>query len=105
MGVGRWARLSATSGYRPASRGKSGLGIEAQRAAIARFAAAEGRQVLAEFVAVETGKGADALDDRRPKLAEARAKARKAKAPVMSAAYPTMWRSFPAQWTSGCRSS
>jgi hypothetical protein len=31
MGVGRWARLSATSGYRPASRGKSGLGIEAQR--------------------------------------------------------------------------
>ena len=103
--MGRWARLSATSGYRPASRGKSGLGIEVQREAIARFAAAEGRQLLAEFVAVETGKGADALDDRRPKLAEARAKARKAKAPVVSAAYPAMWGSFPAQWTSGCRSS
>jgi hypothetical protein len=48
---------------------------------------------------------ADALDDRRPKLAEALAKARKAKAPVVSAAYPAMWRSFPVQWTSGCRSS
>jgi DNA invertase Pin-like site-specific DNA recombinase len=55
---------------------RSSLGIEAQREAIARFAAAEGREVLAEFVEVETGKGADALD-RRPKLAEALAKARK----------------------------
>src|SRR5271169_6908394 len=65
-------------------QGKSGLGIEAQRAAIAHFATAEGREVLAEFVEVETGKGADALD-RRPKLAEALAKARKAKAPVVVA--------------------
>ena len=40
--------------------------------------------MLAEFVEVETGKGADALD-RRPKLAEALAKARKAKAPVVVA--------------------
>ncbi|MGB6285927.1 MAG: recombinase family protein, partial [Xanthobacteraceae bacterium] len=64
--------------------GKSGLGIEAQREAIARFAAAEGREVLAEFVEVETGKGSDALD-RRPKLAEALAKARKTKAPVVVA--------------------
>ena len=65
-------------------QGKSGLGIEAQREAIARFAAAEGLEVLAEFVEVETGKGTDALD-RRPKLAEALAKARKAKAPVVVA--------------------
>jgi DNA invertase Pin-like site-specific DNA recombinase len=55
-------------------QGKSGLGIEAQREAIARFAAAEGREVVAEFVEVETGKGSDALE-RRPKLAEALAKA------------------------------
>ena len=34
-------------------QGKSGLGIEAQREAIARFAAAEGREVVAEFVEVE----------------------------------------------------
>jgi DNA invertase Pin-like site-specific DNA recombinase len=65
-------------------QGKSGLGIEAQREAIARFATAEGREVLAEFVEVETGKGSDALD-RRPKLAEALAKAKKAKAPVVVA--------------------
>src|SRR5271169_766563 len=65
-------------------QGKSGLGIEAQREAIARFAAAEGREVLAEFVEVETRKRSDALD-RRPKLAEALAKAKKAKAPVVVA--------------------
>jgi hypothetical protein len=63
---------------------RSGLGIEAQRDAIARFAAAEGREVVGEFVEVESGKGADALD-RRPKLAEALAKARKAKVPVVVA--------------------
>jgi DNA invertase Pin-like site-specific DNA recombinase len=62
-------------------QGKSGLGIEAQREAIARFAAAQGCEILAEVVEVETGKGNDALD-RRPKLAEALAKARKAKAAV-----------------------
>jgi hypothetical protein len=46
-------------------QGKSGLGIEAQRAAIARFAEAEGFEIVAEHVEIETGKGADALD-RRP---------------------------------------
>ena len=60
------------------------MGIEAQRAAIARFAAAEGLEVLTEFVEVETGKGSDALD-RRPGLAEALAKAKRAKAPVVVA--------------------
>jgi DNA invertase Pin-like site-specific DNA recombinase len=65
-------------------QGKSGLGIEAQREAIARFAEAEGLTVLAEHVEVETGKGADALD-RRPILAAALAAARKAKAPVIVA--------------------
>ena len=61
-------------------QGKSGLGIEAQRDAIARFAGTEGCEVVAEFVEVETGKGADALD-RRPKLAAALAQARKGKWP------------------------
>ena len=65
-------------------QGKSGLGIEAQRDAIARFAAAEGLQVVAEHVEVETAKGADALD-RRPKLAAALAQARKLKACVIVA--------------------
>jgi DNA invertase Pin-like site-specific DNA recombinase len=65
-------------------QGKSGLGIEAQREAIARFAAAEGLEVLTEFVEVETGTGNDALD-RRPRLAEALAKPKRAKAPVVVA--------------------
>ena len=45
-----------------AAQGKSGLGIEAQRDAIARFAATEGLTILAEFVEIETGKGADTTD-------------------------------------------
>ncbi len=65
-------------------QGKSGLGIEAQREAIARFAAAEGCEVVAEFVEVETGKESDALE-RRPQLAAALAKARKAKLAVVVA--------------------
>lgn len=59
-------------------QGRSGLGLEAQRDAIARFAKAEGIELLQEFVEVETGKGSDALD-RRPKLAEALDAARRIK--------------------------
>ena len=51
-------------------QGESGLGIEAQREAVARFIAAEGCGLLSEYVEVGTGKGADALD-RRPQLAAA----------------------------------
>jgi DNA invertase Pin-like site-specific DNA recombinase len=65
-------------------QGRSGLGIEAQREAIARFAAAEGCEIIGEHVEVETGKGSDALD-RRPRLAAALAAARKAKAAVVVA--------------------
>jgi DNA invertase Pin-like site-specific DNA recombinase len=57
-------------------QGRSGLGIEAQREAVARFAAVEGFKVAAEFVEVESGKGSDALD-RRPQLAAALAEARR----------------------------
>ena len=60
---------------------KSGLGLEAQRDAIARFAASEHLEVVAEFVEVETGKGADALD-KRPQLAAALRKAKQIKAPI-----------------------
>jgi DNA invertase Pin-like site-specific DNA recombinase len=52
---------------------RSGLGIEAQRATVARFAEAEGLSVIAEYVEAETGKGADAID-RRPQLAAALAR-------------------------------
>jgi DNA invertase Pin-like site-specific DNA recombinase len=57
-------------------QGRSGLGIEAQRAALHHFAQAEGFEVAREFVEVETGKGADAMD-RRPQLKAALAAARK----------------------------
>jgi DNA invertase Pin-like site-specific DNA recombinase len=67
-----------------AAQSRSGLGIEAQRAALARFVEAEECEVLGEFTEVETGKGADALD-RRPQLAAALAMARKAKASVLVA--------------------
>ena len=65
-------------------QGKSGLGIEAQRAAIVRFAEAEGFEIVGEHVEVETGKGADALE-RRPKLAAALAVARRRKCAVVVA--------------------
>jgi DNA invertase Pin-like site-specific DNA recombinase len=60
----------------------TGLGLEAQRQAIRRFAEAEGRRVVETFTEIETGKGADALD-RRPQLAAAIKAARKVKCPVV----------------------
>jgi DNA invertase Pin-like site-specific DNA recombinase len=61
---------------------RSGLGIEAQRATVTRFAEAERITIIAEFVEAETGKGADALD-RRPQLAAALARTRSAKCCVL----------------------
>ena len=77
---------SAVAYYRVSTQrqGRSGLGIEAQRAAVARFADAEGIAVIQEFTEVETGKGADALD-RRPQLTAALTLARQTKCPVVVA--------------------
>ena len=61
--------------FRTQKQGRSGLGLEAQQAAVA-FAEREGFKIVGEFTEVETGKGADALD-RRPKLAAALKAARK----------------------------
>src|SRR6266576_3040251 len=61
---------------------RSGLGIEAQRAAIERFVAAESLTIIEEYAEFETGKGADALD-RRPQLAAALAAARKGKCSIV----------------------
>jgi DNA invertase Pin-like site-specific DNA recombinase len=63
---------------------RSGLGLEAQRSAIERFAAAESLTVAAEYVEAESGKGSDALD-RRPQLAAALAAAKAAKCSVLVA--------------------
>lgn len=51
-------------------QGQSGLGLEAQRAAVATFLETRRAELIAEFQEVETGKGANALD-KRPKLREA----------------------------------
>ena len=63
------------------SQGRSGLGIEAQRQVLSQFVKAEGFEVVREFVEVETGKGADALD-RRPQLKAALAAAKKLRCQV-----------------------
>ena len=47
-------------------QGDSGLGLDAQRTTVARFAAADGCQVVAEFIEIETGKAAN-----RPELLKA----------------------------------
>ena len=62
-------------------QGRSGLGLAAQRSAVAAFAQAECFTVIAEFTEVETGRGCDALD-RRPQLKAALKAAKKAKCEV-----------------------
>jgi len=61
-------------------QGQSGLGIEAQRAAVASYLAAFGSIPVAEFVEVESGKQAD-----RPQLEKALAECRVRKATLVIA--------------------
>ncbi len=72
--------------YRVSTRaqGRSGLGIEAQRTAVQRFAEAEGITIIAEHVEAESGKGSDALV-RRPVLKAALDAARQARCPIVVA--------------------
>lgn len=73
-------RMSRTEGQNRAER--SGLGLEAQRDAIAAFATVEGFRITTTFEEHESGRGADALE-RRPKLAAAIRAARKLGGPVI----------------------
>jgi len=61
-------------------QGASGLGIEAQREAVARHVAQFGGTVLAEFVETESGKRSD-----RPELARAKAECRRLRATLLIA--------------------
>jgi DNA invertase Pin-like site-specific DNA recombinase len=61
-------------------QGRSGLGIEAQREAVARHVASVGGRIVAELVEVESGRKTD-----RPALAEALAACRKHKATLILA--------------------
>ena len=64
-----------------AGQGRSGLGLEAQRAAVQAFARTEDLEIIAEYTEIETAKGADALD-RRPQLAAALKHAKRQRASV-----------------------
>lgn len=61
---GKWISYLRVSTRR---QGKSGLGLEAQRKAVADFLNGGNWELVKEFVEVETGK----RDDKRPRLAEA----------------------------------
>lgn len=63
---------------------RSGLGLDAQRKAIADFAERDGFTVSRWFTEAESGAGADALE-KRPQLAAAIETARKARGPVLVA--------------------
>src|SRR5262245_48925859 len=67
-----------------AQQGRSGLGLEAQQAALARFAEAEDYSLIETFAEGETGKGSDALE-RRPQLTAALKLARQHQAPILVA--------------------
>ena len=63
-------------------QGKSGLGLEAQQAAIERFATQEGFAIGQTFTEIQSGKDDD---NKRPQLSAALEAARPAKAPVICA--------------------
>lgn len=65
-------------------QGRSGLGLEAQREAVERFAKDQGYTLISAFTEVETGKGADALEA-RPQLAAAIRDAKLRNCPVLVA--------------------
>ena len=78
------AKLKTLVGYARVStsqQGRSGLGLEAQKQALERFAQTEGYTLGRVFVEVETGKGSDAIE-RRPQLAAALAEARRQRCSV-----------------------
>jgi DNA invertase Pin-like site-specific DNA recombinase len=67
-----------------ARQGFSGLGVDAQRQTVAQFLTGGSKTVLAEFVEVETGKGANALE-KRPELRQALELCRKSGATLVIA--------------------
>lgn len=65
-------------------QGRSGLGIEAQREQIRVFAEANNCLLCGEFIEIETGKGADAIE-KRPILSQALVESKRLKAPILVA--------------------
>ena len=73
-------------------QGISGLGLDAQRQTVLQYLAGSARTVLAEFVEVETGKGADALA-KRPELRRALELCKKSGATLLLAKLDRLSRS------------
>jgi DNA invertase Pin-like site-specific DNA recombinase len=69
-------------------QGKSGLGIEAQRAAVERYLNGGNWKIIAEFTEVESGKRSD-----RPQLTKALAAARARRVPLVVAKVDRLTRS------------
>lgn len=65
-------------------QGLSGLGLDAQRQAVSQYLSGATRAVLDEFVEIETGKGANALE-KRPELRKAFELCRKSGATLLIA--------------------
>lgn len=65
-------------------QGRSGLGLEAQREAVARYVTEARLELIGEFVEVETGKGSNALA-KRPQLLAALTAAKRQKARLVFA--------------------
>ena len=84
MGTAKQKSLIGYVRVSTSQQARSGLGIEAQKEALERFAASEGCALVRVFVEIETGKGADALE-RRPQLAAALNEARRQRCPVVVA--------------------
>lgn len=63
-----------------AQQGRSGLGLEAQQAAVERFAGQEGAAIVAAYTEVESGRKND-----RPQLARALAHAKRSRAVLVTA--------------------
>ena len=63
-----------------ARQGRSGLGLEAQQAALAKFCDAEAFKLVETYTETESG-----ADDDRPQLSDAIERARKAKVPIIVA--------------------
>jgi DNA invertase Pin-like site-specific DNA recombinase len=77
------SKRPAVAYYRVSTKqqGRSGLGLEAQQAAVERFAEAEAYRLAEAYVEVESAKGDDMR--RRPKLRAALAEAKRLKAPII----------------------
>jgi len=75
-----------------ARQGDSGLGLDAQRAAVDRFLTANDGGLIQEFLEVETGKGSNALH-RRPQLGAALDLARREKMTLIVAKLDRLTRS------------